>query len=64
MRRVDDYRAKYAIWASRPKVQRMPEFVGVPKFGARRFDTYDEMNDWKRELLREIARRGGLTWTR
>jgi hypothetical protein len=63
VKRVDDYRAKYAMWASRPRVHRLPGFSGVPRFGVRRFDSYEELNAWKRELLCEIARRGGLTWT-
>ena len=64
VKRVDDYSAKYALWASHPEVCRLPGFTGVPRFGVRRFDSYDELNAWKRELKREIARRGGLTWTK
>jgi hypothetical protein len=64
MKRVDDYQAKYSLWASRPVVHPMPRFIGVPRFGVRRFGSYEELNAWKRDLLREIARRGGLTWTR
>jgi hypothetical protein len=64
MKRADDYTAKYALWASRPEVRRLPGFTGVPRFGVRRFGSYEEMNAWKRDLLREIARGGGLTWTR
>jgi len=64
VKRADDYRAKYDLWASRPEVCRLPGFTGVPPFGVRRFDSYDELNAWKRALLREIARHGGLTWTK
>jgi hypothetical protein len=64
VKRTDDYRAKYALWAARPEVCRLPRFTGVPPFGVRRFDSYDELNAWKRELKLEIARRGGLTWTK
>jgi hypothetical protein len=64
MKRADDYQAKYSLWAANPEVRALPSFTGVPRFGVRRFRSYEEMNAWKRELLREIARRGGLTWTR
>jgi hypothetical protein len=64
VKHTDDYRAKYTLWVSRPEICRLPGFTGVPWFGVRRFDSYDEMNAWKRELLRGIAKRGGLTWTK
>jgi len=64
MKTCDDYEAKYAIWAGTPRVHPLPGFEGVPEFGARKFSSYEELNRWKRELLEEIARRGGLKWTR
>jgi hypothetical protein len=64
MKRSDDYESKYAIWAAEPAVFPLPEYEGVPRFAPRRFGSYEGLNRWKRELLLEIARRGGLRWTR
>lgn len=33
-------------------------------FEPQKFDSYEEFNRWKSELLVEIARRGGLKWTK
>jgi hypothetical protein len=64
MKTCDDYNAKYQIWAENPRVRPLPRFEGVPEFGVRRFSSYEELNRWKRELLEQIARSGGLRWTR
>lgn len=42
----------------------MPKAVGIPRFGARKFASYREMNAWKRKLLAEIAAKGGVQWTK
>jgi hypothetical protein len=60
----DNYNSKYALWASSPVVHPLPRLVGVPAFKSRKFDSYEEFNQWKRELLKEIARNGGVTWTK
>jgi len=62
--RRDDYGAKFALWARRPEIFALPGFEGLPRFGTRRFSSYEELNRWKRELLAEIARRGGVRWTK
>lgn len=64
MKTWDDYNSKYVIWARAPRVYPLPKFEGVPSFGARKFDSYEEFNRWKQELLLEIARGGGLRWTK
>ena len=64
MKTSDDYNSKYAIWARAPIVHPMPEFTGVPPFEPQKFDSYEDLNRWKSELLVEIARLGGLKWTR
>ena len=63
MKRTDDYRAKLELWAEEGRVVRMPRAVGFPAFGSRRFSSGAEMNAWKKELLAETARRGGVRWT-
>jgi hypothetical protein len=60
----DDRTSKFALWAADPTVCALPPFQGIPPFRAKKFDSYDAFNRWKRDLLMEIARRGGLTWTK
>ena len=63
MKTSDDYKAKLRLWALRPRVVALPRLEGLPRFGAKKFKSYDEMNAWKRELLKEIAAKGGCRWT-
>ena len=63
MKATDNRQAKLSIWAKESRVARMPKAEGFPAFGCRRFSSGDEMNAWKKELLAEIARRGGVRWT-
>lgn len=60
----DDYDAKFRIWARNPKVVACPKPSNLPEFKARRFDSYEEFNAWKDELLEQIAAQGGLKWTK
>lgn len=62
-KRTDDYHAKFHFWAEHPRVVALPVPGALPRFGHKRFSSYEEMNTWKREYRLEIARRGGLTWT-
>jgi hypothetical protein len=64
MKFTDDYDAKLEIWAREGKVHPLPRAVGLPRFGARRFNSHEEMNAWKRDLLDEIASNGGVQWTK
>ena len=61
---TDDYKAKYRLWAQSRKVYGLPRPVGLPAFGHRRFDSYEELNSWKQEYLRRIAAAGGVKWTK
>ena len=58
----DDYKIKFKIWASENRVVALPKAVGIPEFKCQRFASGDEMNAWKKELLAETARRGGVRW--
>ncbi len=60
----DDYDAKFKIWAENPKVVACPKPENLPEIKARRFDSYEEYNTWKSELILQIARRGGIKWKR
>jgi hypothetical protein len=55
MKISDDYKAKFEFWAKDRKPQ--PDFPPplLPKFKSKRFSSYEEMNQWKRELLGQIA---------
>jgi len=64
MKITDDYKAKLKMWASDGRVVSCPAAVGIPKFESRRFSSGAEMNAWKKELLAEMARRGGVQWTK
>jgi len=41
----------------------MPKATDWPPFSAKKFSSYQEMNEWKKQYLLEIARHGGLKWT-
>ena len=64
VKRTDDYSAKYELWAREGRVYALPKIAGLPRFGSRKFTSHREMNDWKRSLLDEVARLGGVRWTR
>jgi hypothetical protein len=61
---TDDPKAKIRIWAAAPKVVPTPRFPGYPGFTSRRFDSHEALDAWKRERILEIARRGGVKWTK
>ena len=64
MKFTDNYDAKFDIWVRESKVHPLPRFTGMPKFRSRKFSSYEEFNAWKRDLLDEIARQGGVKWTK
>lgn len=63
MKKTDDYKAKLEMWAREERVVPLPRATGFPVFGCRRFSSGAEMNEWKKELLAETARHGGVKWT-
>jgi len=60
---TDDYNAKLKIWAQEARVVAMPSPKGIPTFTCQRFSSGAEMNAWKKELLKKIAKQGGVQWT-
>jgi hypothetical protein len=56
MKISDDYLAKIRMWARNPQVIPLPPGPPIPKFPPQRFRTHEEMNRWKEELLRQMAR--------
>lgn len=63
MKRTDDYDSKLEMWARESRVHPLPRARGLPRFKSRKFSSYKAFNAWKRGLLDEIARNGGVTWT-
>ena len=63
MKIADNYKAKLEIWAAEGRVVAMPRATGFPRFSCQRFSSGAEMNAWKKELLAETARQGGVRWT-
>lgn len=59
---VDDYKVKARFYARNPRVVHIGITPELPRFGHVRFSSYNEMNAWKKEYLRSLARRGGCTW--
>jgi hypothetical protein len=53
---TDDYKAKVRLWASNPTVVPLPAGPRIPNFKSKKFNSYAEMNEWKRALIRDIAR--------
>lgn len=56
MKISDDYNAKIFLWTRDPKPQLGIPDPKVPKFSPKRFSSYEEMNEWKRQLLIQMAR--------
>ncbi len=57
MKYTDDYDAKFKIWARDPKPQPEISVPLPPKFTPKRFNSYEEFNKWKDELIRESVLR-------
>ena len=57
MRAKDDYQAKIRLWAANPQVVALPVFPALPKFPPQKFRTHLEMNEWKKQLLLQLARK-------
>lgn len=64
MKISDDYNAKFEIWAKERKVFPMPKAKLPFRFAPRKFSSYEELNQWKKELLVKIAEKGGVKWSR
>lgn len=64
MKFTDDYTAKFTIWARENRVVSLPRITNLPKFKSRKFNSYEEFNAWKKDLLGQIARAGGVQWTK
>ncbi len=58
----DNYNAKYEIWAKKSIVASFPQMILPFNFSAKKFKSYKEMNDWKKELIEKIAENGGVKW--
>ena len=56
MKVTDDYKAKLRICAAEQRVVPLPAGPPIPKFRSKKFRNHAEMNEWKRELLRQMAR--------
>jgi hypothetical protein len=63
MKSTDDYKAKLEIWARNGQVVRMPRIANLPQFGHKRFNSYDELNAWKKSIRDQLAEKGGAQWT-
>ncbi len=64
MKITDDYHGKIEIWARESRVARMPRISNLPAFRCRRFNSYQELNEWKQSLRDELLKRGGAQWTK
>jgi len=62
MKISDDYKAKLRLWAHNPRVSGVGSIADLPHFTCVRFSSYQEMNEWKKEYIRSLARSGGCQW--
>lgn len=62
--KVRETRGKLGIWAKEGKVSPVPTADLGVTFRPQKFSSYREMNEWKDRLLDEIARKGGVKWTK
>jgi len=51
----DSYKAKIKLWLDNPVVMPWSPPKNIPYFGVKRFKTYVEFNEWKRDLIKQIA---------
>jgi hypothetical protein len=56
MKLTDDYGAKIRLWAADQKVWPAQSIGSLPKFSGQKFRSHEEMNRWKEDYLRRIAR--------
>ena len=56
MKQTDDYGAKIRLWAADQKVWPAQSLCSFPKFSGQKFRSHEEMNRWKENYLRQIAR--------
>jgi len=53
---TDDRQAKIRLWVAKRQVVPSPKGPPLPKFSGQKFSSHVEMNQWKQELLLQIAR--------
>ena len=58
MKISDDYNAKVRLWALFPRVVAAGPVPKLPPFKKQSFRSHEEMNQWKQNLLRTLARGG------
>ena len=64
MKTTDNYKAKLDIWARERRPQPQPKIANLPRFGSKKFNSYAELNEWKKQLLETLTGSGGARWTR
>ncbi|MFO7870671.1 MAG: hypothetical protein R6V03_04475 [Kiritimatiellia bacterium] len=60
---TDNYSAKMEIWARESRVYPVPKLANLPPFASRKFNSCEEMNAWKKQLLKELVLNEGARWT-
>ena len=55
----DIRKQKIQMWLKNPPEIKFPVPENLPAFSRKSFRSYEEMNAWKEQYLREIAARGG-----
>ena len=63
MKISDDYSGKLDLRVQYSGVNPLPKIAALPKFKAKKFQSYEEMNLWKIKYIEEIAENGGAKWT-
>ena len=61
---TDDYEAKIRIWARESKVYPLPPVKKLPRIRSRKFNSYEEFNRWKTDLLKKCAASEETEWTK
>ena len=59
---MDIREQKIRLWLKNPPEMKFPEPLNLPKFTKQSFRNYQEMNAWKQEYLKQIAKQGGIKW--
>ena len=57
---MDIREPKIRLWLKNPPKMNFPVPLKLPGFSKKSFRSYEEMNAWKKEYLKEIAAQGGI----
>lgn len=62
MKATDDYLVKFDFFLRYPQPRSNKKLATIPGFTSRKWKSYQEMNEWKQEVLLQMALRPEGPW--